>query len=254
MAYVDPLTSPTAGWYYGSTYDPNAINAGGATASAGSSSFLSAIDPILGIASTILTGVEKLGSDAISKSMTSGEISLQIEENTRNVASMKDYLTNDFESIASQQRTELDKSYQDIYDSLMNAWGSQSVGYATADQEAVAGGSVQAVMGKTRESVVYNFGEDLQKDSSGGLFALATTNLENDIENSRQNIQNAIETGERSNAYYEDAKKLNDANWFEKIGLGIATAVGSIFGQSSEDVVQGYITPATTKKNGRGGR
>jgi hypothetical protein len=232
MSYSDPLLS-----HYGTDVDVKKTTGLGSSttsgltsssSSASSSSFLSLIDPILGVANTVLSGIEQLGADALSKSLTAGELSLEIEENTRNVATMKDYLANDFESAADQSRTELDKQYQDIYDSLMSSWGGQSAGYAAAGQEAVAGGSAQAVMGKTRENVEYYFGEDLQKDSAGGLFALATTNLENDIANSREEIENAIETGERSNENLKDAQTINNMTWLEKLDYGIRQSVRDV--------------------------
>ena len=180
------------------------------------------IDPMLGIAQQILSGAEALGASAISRKLSNEEIALNKEQNTLNINALSKFLGNDFESIASQQRTEIGKQYQDIYDSLMQTWGGQSVGYASADQEAVEGGSVRAAMGKTQGNVEYYFGSDRALNNIGGLEALAKTNLENDIANSRQQMQNAITSAGKANEYLDKATRMNNLSWLDKLELGRA--------------------------------
>lgn len=168
------------------------------------------LEMAMGIANLLITGAQAFASygNTTDQELTLEQIALQREEAEQNRNALEAYLAGDWRTAVELSRTTFEKQYDDIYSNLQQQWGGQSVSFAAADQEAAAGTSTRATLGRTRAEIEYQFGDDLQKDMNGGLYALAKTNMENEIATTEQNMQTQIDSLNRAIGFYDKASGI----------------------------------------------
>jgi hypothetical protein len=195
----------------------------------------------LAIANLLISAAGSL-PDASDKALGLEEIELQREAAQANRDLLQKYMTEYYPNIAEQQRSELDKAYQDVYKNLTGAWGQQASGFSAMDQEAGAGTSAQAIMDVTKGELAYNFGDDLTMDMNGGLYAISKSNLENEIQITLDQMQSALDIYDRSIGYYNLAEEeLNKSSYqkgkedFQAGWDDIWRGVGEFFTGSGQD-------------------